>query len=162
MDNSDCDQSANNKSADPCAEDQFPEPVNDHIDFYKSALLHIDDFVSFLDRGYRYRAISRGYLQFFNLKAEDVIGHYAWELHGKERFSTRLKPQLDRSLIDGEEVRFSTEIISPAGEIRHINTRNVPYLNADGAVVGVVINARDETRVWYAEHEFRRLIDDSL
>ncbi|MCW8885296.1 MAG: diguanylate cyclase [Motiliproteus sp.] len=130
-----------------------------NIDFYRFALQHIDDFVSFVDKDYCYRAVSRGYLNFFRLSEHQVIGQFVWELHGNERFNLVLKPNLDRALIHGETFSFNAEIQSSNGETCHIESRHTPYRDANQEITGVIVIARDMNRVWEAEQRLHKEVE---
>ena len=67
------------------------------------------DFVSMIDRDYRYKAVNRSYLTALRKGRDEIVGHTIAEVLGKEFFETTVKPQLDRAL-DGQSTNFQAEI----------------------------------------------------
>ena len=126
------------------------------VEIYRSIIQHVDDYISFVDRDYRYLAVSRGYVNLFGRAEADIVGRHVWELHGRERFETGLKPHLDKTLNRGEIGKFRAQIVSAQGENRQIETEFVPYRNSSGEITGVVVCARNVTRSYQAEQALKK------
>lgn len=117
--------------------------IESQIKYYKQAISVTHEFISIVDRAYTYQLVNEYYLTQFELKHEDIIGHKVMELHGKERFETILKSNLDKALA-GEDVHIKHWIELPKGK-RYLDSLYSPFTNTSGDILGVVINARDIT-----------------
>ncbi|OMH32829.1 bifunctional diguanylate cyclase/phosphodiesterase [Motiliproteus sp. MSK22-1] len=141
--------------------------IEESLEVYRSILQHVQDFVSFVDLEYRYLAVSKGYVDLFEMPESQIVGLHVWDLHGLDRFEKSLKPRLDKTLKDGTVGQFHAEVVSPRGEKRIVQSTFVPYRESTGRISGVVVNARDVSCTYKAEQavkkemELSQLIIDS-
>ncbi|WP_137133241.1 PAS domain-containing protein [Rhizobium sp. FKY42] len=93
--------------------------------------------VGFLDRNHVYRFANQGYIEWFGLNADEVVGKHAREVIGQAYYEAR-KPLLDRALAD-EVVITDTVIRRPDGESRTAEVRYIPRSTSEGMVDGLYI-----------------------
>ena len=93
--------------------------------------------VGFLDRNHVYRFANQGYIEWFGLNADEVVGKHASEVIGQAYYEAR-KPLLDRALA-GEVVITDTVIRRPDGESRTAEVRYIPRSTSEGVVDGLYI-----------------------
>jgi DNA-binding CsgD family transcriptional regulator/PAS domain-containing protein len=123
---------------------------------YKNAVEGSKDFIAAVDRRYRYLFANRAYLNFRNMKKEDVIGSTIEEDVGKKTFEKIFKGNLDRvfnekkGVTDSTSITFkktitdSTSIIYNDSDTRDLEIRYEP-VERNGSDIRVVIIGRDVT-----------------
>jgi len=113
-----------------------------------------DSFLSYVDTEYRYRAVNNAYKRKFNKTTEQIIGHYVWEVMGKEAFETLVKPNLKKAFL-GATVEYEAWFEFPNLPRQYLLVTYKPTftdsLNVDGVVVSVV----DYTKFKELEEEKR-------
>lgn len=116
-----------------------------YLERYKKIVSSSDDLLSFIDKEYRYLAVSEGYLSFFAKEKAEIVGHSMPELFGEDYFQHELKPISDRAL-SGESFERECWIKTPSGEYRYLHIKYFPhYEKKGGDVVAYVVSARDIT-----------------
>lgn len=122
----------------------------------------LDDMVSIVDQHYRYIDVSRGYLHFFGLPKEAIIGKSVAQLHGQERFEQHIKPDLDRTLA-GKEVHLRFWSKNHKNELRYIDSRHSAVKDRQGNPCVAVV-ARDITDLINTQNalEQERLLLDTM
>lgn len=93
--------------------------------------------VGFLDRDHIYRFANRGYIDWFGMEAQDVVGRHAREVIGESYYEAR-KALLDQALA-GHRVITDTVIRRPDGQMRTAEVRYIPRSDAEGQVEGIYI-----------------------
>ena len=125
------------------------------------------DMMALLDKRFVYIAANASYLEAFKKTPDEVIGHTASEVFGKEFFETVIKPNADRCL-SGEKVSYQEWFDFPAYGPRYMDVNYSPYIDINNEVSGFVVNARNITERKKAEekineqNEFLSLIIESL
>ncbi|MFQ5550481.1 MAG: ATP-binding protein [Gemmatimonadales bacterium] len=122
---------------------------------YESMVSASSDLMVFVDRTYTYRAVNTAYCEAHQKTREDVLGHTVAEVLGQELFETQIKPNMD-SCLAGERVKFEFWWESPTRGRRHVDARYDPFYDADGSVVGVLVDVRDTTDSKQAEEALRQ------
>ncbi len=107
-------------------------------------LAAVSDYLSFVDRGYVFRAVNDAYLSGFLKRREDIVGHSVGEVLGRQAFEEIVKPKLD-SCLAGEEVRYQHWLDLPSRGRRYLDVSHYPLIDAAGSVEGVVAHVRDIT-----------------
>ncbi|MHC4424724.1 MAG: sensor histidine kinase [Planctomycetota bacterium] len=102
------------------------------------------DMMALLDKRFTYLAANTSYLKIFKKTRDEVIGHTAAEVFGKEFFETVIKPNAERCLA-GEEVNYQAWFDFPASESRYMDVKYYPYVDANNEVLGFVVNGRNIT-----------------
>ncbi len=120
------------------------EEIVEQLQWYRSMVAASRDLMVLVDSTYTYRAVNQAYCDEHGLTQEEVLGHTVAEVHGQKTFEATLKPHLDRCL-SGVKVNFEFWWNSPSQGRRHIEARYDPFIDADGSVSGVVVDARDTT-----------------
>ena len=113
------------------------------------------DFVSMIDREYRYKAVNQSYLTALQKDRDEIVGHTITDVLGREFFETKIKPQLDHAL-DGQSVNFQTEVEFEQAGLRILDVRCDPFRDDAGQVIAVLLDARDVTEEKEAERDARR------
>lgn len=121
---------------------------------YKQIVSASRDFLAFVDRNYRYRAVNDVYVRSFQRPRDQIIGRTIGEILGEKRFQEGVRQYFDRCLA-GESVDFSLVIETPEQGQRQMRVHYDPYRDQDGRVQGVVLVSRDVTDVVRIEQELR-------
>ncbi|WP_288428039.1 PAS domain-containing protein [uncultured Agrobacterium sp.] len=93
--------------------------------------------VGFIDRDYVYRFANQGYLEWFGMAPEDVLGRRVLEVVGEEFYQER-QPFIEKAMA-GEEVVSDTRIRRADGTVHAAEIRYVPRRDASGEVDGSYI-----------------------
>jgi len=113
------------------------------------------DLMTFIDRDYRYMAVNNAYLEAYQLRRDDMVGHTIAELNGEERFQ-RFKKRYDACLA-GEGIRSREDLDYPAWGLRHMDISFQPIRDQEGEVVGIAIVGRDITDLHQAETDLKQI-----
>lgn len=111
-----------------------------------SIINHLDDLVSVVDDSYRYRAVSKGYTNFFGCNESDIVGKHVAEVHGTENFEQHIKEGLDKALA-GEDVHLQFWRPNHDGDLRFLDSKHTPYSGPLTEGKGIVVVARDVTEL---------------
>ncbi|WP_432474165.1 diguanylate cyclase domain-containing protein [Amphritea sp. HPY] len=106
----------------------------------------LDDLVSVVDDSYHYRAVSKGYTNFFGCKQSDIVGKHVAQVHGTENFEQHIKEGLDKALA-GEDVHLQFWRPNHDGDLRFLDSKHTPYSGPLTEGKGIVVVARDVTEL---------------
>ena len=121
---------------------------------YEKIVSTTQELMLLVDRNYIYRAVNKAYLQAYNKKREEVIGHSVQELAGGDDFTRLIKDRMDQCL-KGEKVHFQSWFDYPGLDRRYMDAVYYPFFEEDGSVSGVVVASRDITERARAEEALR-------
>lgn len=110
---------------------------------------NVPALIAYVDRDMVFRRVNRMYLEWFQMRASDVIGRSVIEVRGKERASLA-QPYLDQ-VLRGVHVSYETRIPNKDGELRDLSVSLAPDVDDDGHVRGFVSVANDITERKRAE-----------
>ncbi|WP_291323587.1 PAS domain S-box protein [Desulfonatronospira sp.] len=125
------------------------------LHMYEVIISTVKDPMSIVDRNYVYQVVNQAYLDTFARSREEIVGHTVEDLLGSEAFYNIVKPRMDRCF-QGEEVHYEAWFDTPRGDKAFRSVRFFPYLDAEGEVQGVIVNARDNTEPKRLEEALRR------
>ena len=108
-----------------------------------------------VDRDSVYRMVNAAFLRRRNKTAEEVLGHTADKVLGKDAFQ-RLRPNLEKCF-RGEEVRYEDWIDYPDLGSRFVEVSYCPLTGENGQTELVVVEIHDVTDRRRAEEQQRRL-----
>lgn len=128
----------------------------DELRRYTNMISITRNMLSFVDKGYRYRAVSQGYVDMFDKPHEQLVGKRVDEVHGQERFEAVIKPMLERNF-RGESVYSRHWIHPPNSPPRYVDVRQTPYVEEDGTITGAVVSGHDITEQKSIEDSLRKL-----
>jgi formate hydrogenlyase transcriptional activator len=80
-----------------CAENRLRE--------YEKVVEGLEEMIVVMDREYRYVIANRAYLNYRSMQKEQIVGHAAAEIVGKNVFETVVKPRIDECF-QGKVVRY--------------------------------------------------------
>ena len=111
--------------------------INQELRRYEKIVASTNDFISFIDRDYIYRAANKTYLDAFQLDRKDLIGHTVAKIHGNRRFNKEIKPNLDRCFY-GEtvNVQYWVDLINSGRS--YLDVVYSPYYEGDD-IMGAVL-----------------------
>jgi len=114
---------------------------------YEKALEGLEEMIVVVDREYRYVIANRAFLDFRGQQKEQVVGHLASEILGKEVFETIVKKQLDECL-QGKVVTYQLKYTYPKRGERHLFISYFPIEGPNGVdrVVSVLQDITERTR----------------
>lgn len=130
--------------------------AEEHLEIFKQIVSSTSDGIALLDNDYRYVIVNKAYETFSGRKKDDLIGAKVAEYLGESVFDEQIKPHFDKSL-NGETVRFQDWFDYPGLDKRFVEVTYYPYIDAMGAISGVVANTRDITESKLAEAELEKL-----
>lgn len=120
--------------------------------------------VSYLDQDHVYRFANAAYGEWFGVDVSDVIGKPMQEVVGAAIYESR-RSSLERAF-GGETFSVETTLPYPSGEMRRVEVRYVPRVDADGSVPGIHIlgidindRAEREAAVSTSNRRFRTAMD---
>ena len=126
----------------------------------------IPALISYVDSDLRYRFVNRGYLDWFKLPPEEIIGKHIREIIGQDAYAVIL-PNMEK-VFAGESFDFEQLVSYPSGEkIIHVNY--IPDFDPEtGKVKGFCALLQDvteskqaEARLRESENKFARAFDAS-
>ena len=121
------------------------------LQYYSGIVSTTDDFMSFIDRDYIFRAINQNYCSLFAKPRAEIIGYSLSELHGSETFQL-LKQAIDDAIRRGETSVCEFWKSYPDGTEHFIQCKYHPYYDADKEIIGVSAVARDITELKHAQN----------
>ena len=110
------------------------------------------DLVSLLDRDYVYQLVNEAYLSAHNRAYDEIVGHSVSDLHGGEIFEALIRKRLDRCL-DGETIHYDEWFEYEGLGRKFMSMTYSPYLDENNTISGVVIVARDISKIKNFETE---------
>ncbi|MEW6218708.1 MAG: response regulator [Thermodesulfobacteriota bacterium] len=128
--------------------------VEEKLRRYEQIVSLSRELMAFMDRDYVYQAVNDTYLTALGKKRNEIIGHSWPEVFDPVVFAQEIQPGLERCLA-GEEVHCDFWYTFPAIGRQHLEATYYPFF-AGGAVVGIVVNARDITDWEMLERQLRQ------
>ncbi|MFQ5661480.1 MAG: PAS domain S-box protein [Gammaproteobacteria bacterium] len=119
---------------------------------YEHIVNSTDEYMSYIDPGYVYRAVNQRYLDAFQKSQSEVVGHTVAEVTGAEYFKNNRQQKIARCLA-GVSSNYQEWRFLPAYGERYLDYHYSPHQSEDGTVTGVVITARDITGQKQAQQE---------
>lgn len=101
--------------------------------------------VSYVDDEHRYQFVNKTYLDWFGLKAEEVVGRHISEIIGEEIYKTLL-PEIER-VLKGEKLTFERRLFYKEKGRRFVRISYIPDVDDEGNAQGyfaLVIDITDE------------------
>lgn len=127
----------------------------ERIHYYDGILSTTDDMMAFVDKNYIYKAVSGSYSKVFGKPIDEIVGKSVMDLHGVEPFNKEMKLSLDTSLLGQAE---TSEFWRRAadGTDKCLLGQHKPFYNTNGEIVGVVVAARDVTKLKLAQADLAK------
>ena len=122
---------------------------------YQSVIESSNDLVSLVDRNFVYRIVNSTYLDYFQVKKQDIEGKHVADLLGTDAFEKIIKPRMLKSLA-GEVVQYDEWFEFAAGNRRYMHVSYYPQRAADGTIDGVAVSSSDITEIKLAEQALNR------
>lgn len=111
-----------------------------------------DHLLSYVDTEYVYRAINDAYQRRYKKSANQIIGHYVWDVLGKEMFEEIIEPNLKKAFL-GATVEYESWFEFPNMHRTYLVVKYKPTFTDDLKVDGVVVSAIDYTKFKELEEE---------
>ncbi len=108
------------------------------------------EFMSLIDREYRYEAVNNAYLAAISKTREQVVGKTVSQLWGRKRFERIIKRYLDRCF-SGEVVRYEDWFDFPGQDKRFYQVSYFPYQTESGRITHAAVISHDLTQRKAAE-----------
>lgn len=110
--------------------------------------------ISYIEPGFRYRRVNRGYEKWFGLAARDMEGRRVRDLVGEEAWQI-VRPRLERAMA-GETVTYEERMPYRAGGRLWVRATLVPDRDVTGRVEGLVALVTDISEHKLAEEKLRQ------
>jgi PAS domain S-box-containing protein len=120
---------------------------------YRNAVEGAEEMIAVVDREYRYVIANRRFLEYRNMKKDEVVGRLVPEVLNKGVFEAIVKEKLDRAFA-GEVVRYEMKYTYPGFGERDLFISNFPIAGPAG-VDRVAIIPQDVTERRRAEEAIR-------
>lgn len=111
-----------------------------------------NDLIVYVDNSFRIQAANSRYVEMMGKSASEVIGRASSDVVGEPLFSSTVRPCVERALAGERHTVQSWRDYAGAG-LRFMDIEYSPYVGDDDRVEGVVIRARDITKM-------RKVVDD--
>jgi len=128
---------------------------------YERVVESSEDMIVVIDRDYRYIIANRAFLSYREIRKEEIIGHFAPDVIGKEIFETVVKPKIDECF-EGKAVQYEMKYTYPHRGERDLLASYFPIPGPTGGVDRIVSVLQDITERKRAEarlKEFERVIE---
>jgi PAS domain S-box-containing protein len=120
-----------------------------------SVINSIPDLIFVKDKKGVYLACNRSFSEFIGGKREDIIGVTDYQFFDRETAENFLEN--DRKLMaSGQTLQNDKWVTYPDGSRVLLDTLNIPFLNSDGHVIGVVGISRDITERYLAQKTLKQ------
>ena len=117
---------------------------------YERIVSTTTDAIALLDRNYVYQVVNQTYLNWYNKRQDEVVGHRVSDLVPSDLYEAILKPKLDQCLA-GQVVQYETWVdFVPLGS-QFLSVTYNPYFDASQTFAGVVVSLRNRTQLKQAE-----------
>ena len=113
-------------------------------DPYREIVNRSTDYITLINRDYVYEIANDAYCRQMGKKREEVVGRTVAAVWGDERFSTSIKPYLDRCFT-GQQVNYVDKFTFGAVE-RHIQVSFFPYTSG-GETTHALVFSHDISRL---------------
>jgi len=113
------------------------------------------DFMSIINRDYRYEAVNDAFCIVHNRSRQDIVGRKVSEIWDEEVFKKYIKPNIDSCLM-GERSVVQSKFRFGLQGVRYQEISYNPYTNSEGYITHVVVVTRDITGYKEAEEALRR------
>jgi PAS domain S-box-containing protein len=111
-----------------------------------------NEYLSLINREYKYEAVNDAYCMGVKKNREDIIGKTVDLIWGRQIFENNIKPHLD-NCFNGEIVKFETHFKVGDNKELYYSVNYYPYKNNEGEVIHAVAVTRDITDKKIAELE---------
>ncbi len=98
------------------------------------------DFITLIDRDYRYAFVNDSYARELGLSAADVVGKTVGDIWGDEKFRRRIKPRIDQCFRGDES--HDVDKVAFGGESRYVHVSYYPY-SENGETSHVMVFSHD-------------------
>lgn len=116
-----------------------------------------DDLVVFVDMQGVYRWANRARADYWGVPNAQILGRRWAETVGEPRYTTSIKPLLDRALA-GESVHALSEVTYPRRGTRTMDVSMQPALDEEGRQIGVLSCASDVTELETARRDLEHKV----
>lgn len=116
---------------------------------YESIVNTAREFLTLINRNYRYEAANDAYCRAHGRSRDDIVGHKVGEIWGKRAFNSHLKHYLDQCF-SGHDVHGQTRLEPRAAGLRIYDVSYYPY-QQNGVVTHAIVVMRDVTERRQAE-----------
>ncbi|HPB66669.1 MAG TPA: PAS domain-containing protein, partial [Spirochaetales bacterium] len=98
------------------------------------------DFITLIDRDYRYAFVNDSYARELGLPAIDIVGKTVGEIWGDEKFRRRIKPRIDQCFRGDES--HDVDKFTFGSDSKYIHVSYYPY-GDDGETSHVMVFSHD-------------------
>jgi PAS domain S-box-containing protein len=110
------------------------------------------DLMALVNRDYVFEAVNESLLKLYGKPREAVVGRSMPEIIGESVFKEKIQSRLDEAL-SGQTVHYQEQFDFGAGLRKLLDSTYLPYVNEEGQVESVVLNARDITETRKLEEQ---------
>lgn len=111
---------------------------------YANIVTASKDMMAFVDRDFRYRAVSRAFTEAVGLRPDEIIGKTYGDVFDAEIFANVIRPKLEECL-SGKSISFPRKRSFADGITRFLDVHYEPFRDDSGEVTGIVSCIRNVT-----------------
>ncbi len=116
---------------------------DDILNMYDNIISSSREQISFIDHNGIFQAVNGAFVDAFEMKRDEIIGHSLEEVFGEEVFRDNLKEYYQQCL-SGHDKKFERWFNYPALGQRYMEVSLYPFYS-DGVVSGIILNLADIT-----------------
>lgn len=126
------------------SQDDVHPRIQDDLAIYEQIFSSSSDSMSLVGRDFRYKCVNDSYLRRTRLPRDRIVGRHVAEVMGQDVFERDIRPRFERCLA-GQRVSYSRWFEYPGEGSRFMEVSYAPCRDGGGAIVGILVNARDCT-----------------
>jgi len=118
--------------------------LKDALELRSRMIESTSHMISFVDKDYIYRVVSKGYEVLFDRSVNDIIGRSVCDIHGDQLFRSRVKGELDECM-KGYVIHSRNWLMLGGRAPVFMDVNKAPLYDELGNILGVVVSAHDIT-----------------
>jgi PAS domain S-box-containing protein len=127
---------------------------------YERVVEGLEEMICVVDRDYRYVIANRAFLNYRSLEREQIVGHFAPEVIGKEIFETVVKPRVEECF-QGKAVQYEMKYTYPKMGERDLLLNYFPIEGPSGIdrIVSILQDITERKRAEARLKEYARVVE---
>lgn len=139
---------------------------NDILKYYELIIQESEDLVAVVDKEYNYVVVNKTFLEYNQLKKEEIIGCHIENILGETLFKTKIEPYIDKCF-SGERIHYELKKKYPKLGERNLEVNYYPIevemgeLYVVASIHDITSQKRTKKKLQDMERGFQHLIENS-